>query len=175
MKKFLLAAALLVSALPVFAQSPAVPADGFVTLDQILSDFSADADAAQQKYNGLRLLVYGRIGQVTQSNDTEGSPLTVYMQIPQQTTPDVKAVFAASEIPNDSVAISGDDSRAVVYHRDWEGQITKENGFIVEGEDAGIRGTFDSFVAGDVVLKDAQKIAPAVLAKKLKEHGISTE
>ena len=64
---------------------PSLPPDGFVTLEQIVNDFANSADSAFQKYNGMRVCVYGRVGKVTQSDDTEGDPLTVYMQLPIRT------------------------------------------------------------------------------------------
>ena len=151
-----------------------LPPDGFVTLQQIVSDFATAQDAAMQKYNGMRILVYGRVGDVTQSSDSQGDPLTVFMQLPNQTTPDVKAVFGADDMPkNNSVDPNG--SKVDVFHRNWEGNLTKEHALIVEGENTGIRGTFDNFVAGDIVLKNCNKLQTAVLMKKLAEHGIPTE
>ncbi len=152
-----------------------LPPDGFVTLAQIVSDFSSAPDAALQKYNGMRVLVYGRVGQVTQSDDSSGDPLTVFMQLPNQTTPDVKAVFGADDVPTNNVSVAANKSKADVFHRNWEGELTNERAFIVEGENAGIRGTFDNFVAGDVVLKNSNKLQTGVLLKKLAEHGIATE
>lgn len=152
-----------------------LPPDGFVTLAQIVSDFSTAPDAALQKYSGARILVYGRVGQVTQSDDSDGDPLTVFLQLPNQTTPDVKAVFGADDVPTNNVAVSPNQTKADVFHRNWEGELTKEHAFIVEGENSGIRGTFDNFVAGDIVLKNCHKLQTAVLMKKLAEHGIATE
>jgi len=152
-----------------------LPPDGFVTLAQVVSDFSTAPDAALQKYNGMRILVYGRVGQVTQSDDADGDPLTVFLQLPNQTTPDVKAVFGADDVPTNNVDVANNQSKADVFHRNWEGELTNERSFIVEGENVGIRGTFDNFVAGDVVLKNCNKLQPGVLMKKLSEHGISTE
>jgi len=161
-----------------FAQSPTLPAlppDGFVTLEQIVSEFGTSPDAAMQKYNGMRILVYGRVGLVTQSDDSAGDPLTVVMQLPNQTTPDVKAVFGADDVPTNNVSVGGNNSKADVFHRNWEGALTKERAFIVAGENTGIRGTFDNFVAGDIVLQNCHKLQTGVLMKKLAEHGIATE
>ncbi|MFZ4777335.1 MAG: hypothetical protein ACOYM3_18360 [Terrimicrobiaceae bacterium] len=157
------------------ATLPPLPPDGFVTLAQIVSDFSTAPDAALQKYNGMRILVYGRVGQVTQSDDADGDPLTVFMQLPNQTTPDVKAVFGADDVPTNNVSVAQNKSKADVFHRNWQGELTNERAFIVTGENAGIRGTFDNFVAGDVVLKNSNKLQTGVLMKKLAEHGIATE
>jgi len=163
---------------PVFSQDPTLaplPPDGFVTLEQVVNDFSSAPDAALQKYNGMRILVYGRVGQVTESDDSSGDPLTVFMQLPNRTTPDVKAVFGEDDVPTTNVSVDPNQSKADVFHRNWEGELTKERAFIVEGENTGIRGTFDNFVAGDVVLKNCNKLQTGMLMKKLAEHGIPTE
>ncbi|MFA7343875.1 MAG: hypothetical protein WC003_06195 [Terrimicrobiaceae bacterium] len=160
-----------------FAQNSTLaplPPDGFVTLQQIVGDFATAESAALQKYNGMRILVYGRVGDVTQSGDASGDPLAVYMQLQNQTTPDVKAVFGADDMPKNN-AVDPDGSKVDVFHRNWEGNLTKEHAFIVEGETTGIRGTFDNFVAGDIVLKNCNKLQTGVLMKKLAEHGIPTE
>ena len=178
MKNSLIAASLIALNIPaLLAQSPlpALPPDGFVTLQQIVNEFSSSPDAALQKYNGMRILVYGRVGQVTQSDDADGDPLTVFLQLPNQTTPDVKAVFGADEIPTTNITVAPNESKATVFHRNWEGQLTSERSFIVAGENAGIRGTFDNFVAGDIVLKNSVKLSPPILMQKLQEHGIPTE
>jgi hypothetical protein len=151
-----------------------LPPDGFVTLQQVVTDFATAEDAALQKYKGMRILVYGRVGQVTQSDDAAGDPLAVYMQLPNQTTPDVKAVFGADDMPKNN-AVDPNHSKVDVYHRNWDGNLTKEHAFIVAGENTGIRGTFDNFVAGDIVLKNCNKLQTEALMKKLAEHGIPTD
>ncbi len=177
MKSFLLAltlAAAFAGSLVAQTLSP-LPPDGFVTLEQIVKDFASSEDAALKKYDGMRILVYGRVGDVTQSSDASGDPLTVFMQLPNQTTPDVKAVFGADDLPTANVSVDPNSSKVDVFHRNWEGALTKERAFIVEGENTGIRGTFDNFVAGDIVLKNCNKLQTSVLMKKLAEHGIPTE
>jgi len=178
MKSILLACALAaIFTGSLFAQTSALaplPPDGFVTLQQVVNDFATAEDAALQKYNGMRILVYGRVGEVTQSEDASGDPLAVFMRIPSQTTPDVKAVFGADDLPK-IITVDPNHSKADVYHRNWEGDLTKEHAFIVKGENTGIRGTFDNFVAGDIILKNCHKLQKDVLLKKLAEHGIPTE
>ena len=154
---------------------PTLPPDGFVTLEQIVNDFANSPDTAFQKYNGMRVCVYGRVGKVTQSDDTEGDPLTVYLQLPNRPTPDVKAYFDSDDILSATVGVSSDDSRATLYHRDWSGNILRTSSLVVTGENTAIRGTFDNFVAGDIILKNSFKLDPATLQKKLTEHGIATE
>ena len=163
----------------VFAQSPAaalpaLPPDGFVPLAQIVSEFASNPDAAGQKYNGMRILIYGRVGQVRQSDDANGDPLAVIMHLPGQTTPSVRAVFAADNIPTTNMSVAPNHSHATVYHRNWEGTLTSERSFIEAGQNVGIRGTYDKFVAGEIVLKDSSKLSPRILMKKLREHGIPT-
>ena len=178
MKTLSLALALCVAAMiSAYSQSPLapLPSDGFVTLEQIVQDFENQPDAALQKYNGMRVCVYGRVGEVTQSDDAEGDPLTVYMQLPNQTTPDVKAVFDQDDIPSGVIDVADNDTKATVNHRDWNGNLSQQSSFIVQGENVAIRGTFDNFVAGDIILKNSFKLSPDALAQKLTEHGIATE
>jgi len=163
--------------LPAFSQ-PALaplPPDGFVTLEQIVGDFENQPDVALQKYNGMRICVYGRVGQVTQADDSEGDPLAVYMQLADQTSPDVKAVFDQDDIPSGVIDVADNDTKATVYHRDWVGNLSQQSSFIVEGDNTAIRGTFDNFVAGDIILKNSFKLAPEDLSQKLSEHGIEAE
>lgn len=177
MKTLSIASAILIaSALAAFSQSQLapLPPDGFVTLQQIVQDFTNQPDDALQKYNGMRICVYGRIGKVEQSDDDDADPLAVSMQLQNQTTPDVKAYFDQDDIPG-VVDVVDDQNKATVYHRDWAGNLSQQKSFLVGGENAAIRGTFDNFVAGDIILKNSFKLSPEALAQKLSEHGISTE
>ncbi len=173
---------LLATVTGLFAQSAALaplPPDGFVTLDTVVLDFSTQPEAAAQKYNGMRILVYGRVGTLAQSEDAEGNPLTVFLQLPNNSTPDVKCVFTLAELPNwtenAGIQISEDSSQAAIFHRGRDGTIKAEEPFMTTGSMVGVRGTFDSFVAGDVVLKDCKKEPTEKLMHVLKEHGIATE
>lgn len=177
MKTLSIASAILIaSALAAFSQSQLapLPPDGFVTLQQIVQDFTSQPDDALQKYNGMRICVYGRVGKVEQSDDDDADPLAVTMQLQNQTTPAVKAYFDQDDIPG-VVDVVDDQNKATVYHRDWAGNLSDQKSFIVGGENAAIRGTFDNFVAGDIILKNSFKLSPEALAQKLSEHGISTE
>jgi hypothetical protein len=159
------------------SQNPLAPLspDGFVTLEQIVNDFANSETQALQKYNGMRICVYGRVGSVAQSDDEEGDPLTAYLQLPNRTTPDVKAVFSADFIPSSIVTVADDETKATVYHSDWNGNLSNATSFIVKGENIGVRGTFDNFVAGDIILKNSFKLDPEALQKKLAEHGLPTD
>jgi len=177
MKTLSIASAILIaSALAAFSQSPLapLPPDGFVTLQQIVQDFTSQPDDALQKYNGMRICVYGRVGKVEQSDDDDADPLAVTMQLQNQTTPAVKAYFDQDDIPG-VVDVVDDQNKATIYHRDWAGNLSDQKSFIVGGENVAIRGTFDNFVAGDIILKNSFKLSPEALAQKLSEHGISTE
>jgi len=169
-------AILIASVLAAFSQSPLapLPPDGFVTLQQIVQDFTSQPDDALQKYNGMRICVYGRVGKVEQSDDDDADPLAVTMQLQNQTTPAVKAYFDQDDIPG-VVDVVDDQNKATIYHRDWAGNLSDQKSFIVGGENAAIRGTFDNFVVGDIVLKNSFKLSPEALSQKLSEHGISTE
>jgi hypothetical protein len=176
MKTFLsLVMAISVSAMAQDALAP-LPPDGFVTLPQIVQDFSSQPDAALQKYNGMRIVVYGRVGQVTQSDDEDGDPVVVYLQLPNNPTPDVKCVFNSAGVPQGGdVNVENNDSEADFYKRNRKGDITAERPIEVTGEMVAIRGTFDNFVAGDIVLKECRKLRPEALTKLLSAHGIPVE
>jgi 20S proteasome alpha/beta subunit len=96
------------------------------------------------------------------------------MQLQNQTTPAVKAYFDQDDIPG-VVDVVDDQNKATIYQRDWAGNLSDQKSFIVGGENAAIRGTFDNFVVGDIVLKNSFKLSPEALSQKLSEHGISTE
>lgn len=174
--------ALLVTATGLFAQTAQLaplPPDGFVTLQQVVSDFSTQPDAAAQKYNGQRILVYGRVGQVAQSQDAEGNPLEIYLQLANNNTPDVKCVFTLADLPgwsqDSTIQIPDDGSQAGIFRRGRDGNVKDEKAFVTVGQNIGVHGTFDRFVAGDVVLKDCKKLGPEKLMEVLKQNGISTE
>lgn len=174
--------ALLVTATGLFAQTAQLaplPPDGFVTLAQVMNDFSTQPEAATQKYNGQRILVYGRVGQIAQSQDSAGNPLQVFLQQANDTTPDVKCTFTLSDLPgwsqNSGIQIPDDGSQASVFHRGHDGNVKNESAYVTVGETIGVHGTFDSFVAGDVVLKDCKKVNKEKLMEVLREHGIATE
>lgn len=163
-----------------FAQNAALaplPPDGFVTLQQITSDFSKNPDAALQKYDGMRVTVYGRVGQVANSDDEDGDPLTVFLQLPNNPTPDVKCVFNNAGVPQGGTVVvenNGQEADFYKHRRDiWEDELTpSEHPIDITGQMAGIVGTFDNFIAGDVVLKECRRLRPAPLRKLLAAHGI---
>jgi hypothetical protein len=174
--------ALLATVAGLFAQNATLaplPPDGFVTLEQVVSDFSTQPEAALRKYNGQRLLVYGRVGQIAQSQDSAGNPLQVFLQLANNPTPDVKCVFPLAELPgwtqDATVQVSEDGSQASVFRRGRDGNVKDDTAFVTVGERIGVRGTFDNFVAGDVVLKDCKKEHPEKLMEVLRQHGIPTE
>jgi len=173
---------LLCSLLAVFSIFPAaaqdtgalapLPPDGFVTLDQIMKEFSTQQEAAFQKYQGMRIVVYGRIGQVGQSNDDEGDPVVVYLQQNQNSSPDVKCVFNAAGVPQGGqVNVENNDTEADFFKRGRDGDIKSERMLDVVGQMAAIRGTFDNFAAGDIVLKSCQKLKAAAAEKLLETHS----
>jgi hypothetical protein len=173
MRFFALVAVCIFSLGSVFAQLAPLPPDGFVTLEQILGDFASQQTAAVQKYQGMRVTVYGRVGQVGVDDDLDGDPLAVYMQMAQNPTPDVKAVFADDDVPQSAeLEVSDDQSQAIAFHRDMDGNIVSQRPFVVVGENVAITGTFDNFEAGDIVLKNCRKLGPERLTELLEQHGI---
>jgi hypothetical protein len=178
----LLPLALLVTATSLLAQTAPLtplPPDGFVTLAQVISDFSSQPEVATQKYNGQRILVYGRVGQIAQSQDSAGNPLQVFLQQANNTTPDVKCTFTLAELPgwtqDSTIQISEDGSQASVFRRGRDGEAKDAKAYVTVGENIGVHGTFEGFIAGDVSLKDCKKVPTEKLMPVLKEHGIPTE
>jgi hypothetical protein len=166
---------LLLSATALFAQTPPLaplPPDGFVTLQQVVSDFSTQPEAAAQKYNGARILVYGRVGVVEKSDDINGNPLVTYLQLANNPTPDVKCVFDDGDIPSENVSINSDQTQVTVAKRNDEGAIHDKHPFLIVGQNVGIHGTFTRFTAGDVVLHNARKVTGEKLDAALKANGV---
>jgi len=167
---------LLLSASVLLAQTPPLaplPPDGFVTLDQIVSDFSTQPDAAAQKYNGARVLVYGRVGSVQKSDDIDGNPLVAFLQLASNPTPDVKCVFDDGDIPSENVSINSDQTQVTIAKRNDEtGALDDKRPFLIVGQNVGIHGTFSRFTAGDVVLHNSRKVSPEKLAEALQQNGI---
>jgi hypothetical protein len=88
MKCLLIASTIVIaSALTAFSHYQLAPlsADAFVTLQQIVNEFTDHPDDALQKYNGMRICVYGRLGKVEPSDDDDTDPLTVSIRLPNQT------------------------------------------------------------------------------------------
>ncbi|MCX7868851.1 MAG: OB-fold putative lipoprotein [Terrimicrobiaceae bacterium] len=167
-----LAICCLPSAAPAQQPLSPLPPDGFVTLEQITGDFSQQPEAAATKYEGMRITVYGRVGQVQRSGDEDGDPLTVFLQLPENPTPDVKCVFNEAGVPHDGdVQVGGGE--ADFFKRDIAGDITAEIPLDIEGQMVAIRGTFDGFVAGDIVLKSCRRLTPAAVAALLAKHGLA--
>jgi len=159
-----------------------LPPDGFVTLETVRKDFTENEPAAMKKYNGARITVYGRVGEVAPASDMEGDPMAVFLQNPNNITPDVKAVFNQPNLPQGNLVVQNNDSEADIYkHRntgiggDWRQDLPSQKPLVIKGQMVGITGTFDNFVAGDVVIKECQLMKEKELIKKLKEHGIATE
>ena len=153
-----------------------LPPDGFVTLEQITKEFTQNPDAALQKYNGMRIKVYGRVGQVANSDDEDGDPLTVYLQLPNNPTPDVKCVFNDAGVPQGGTVVvqnNGQEADFYKHRRDvWQDELTpSEHAIDITGQMACIAGTFDNFIAGDIVLKECRRLRQAAIERLLAAHG----
>lgn len=180
MKKALLPLFLLCAALTVHAQdaapSPAalkpLSVSGFVTLDEIVSDFRNSPDAALQKYGGQQVIVYGRVGQLTSPDDADGA-LVVYLQQFNNTTPDVKAIFNMDNIPqHSSIEVSSDGTQATLSHRTRRtDEINANHAWISVDERIGIKGGFSGFVAGDIVIKDCRRVEKKHLEQLMQGPG----
>ena len=154
-----------------------LPPDGFVTLQEIVSDFSTNETAAMQKYNGMRITVYGRVGQVTQSYDEDGDPLVVYLQLPNNPTPDVKCVFNTAGVPQGGTVVVENNNQEADFYRHrrdrWDNELTPaESPIDITGQMAGIVGTFDNFEAGDIILRECRRLREQPLMQLLSQHGI---
>lgn len=168
MKTLLLPALFFLTAAPLSAQTPALaplPVNGFVTLEQIVSDFRTNADAALQKYGGNQITVFGRVGQVEQPGDGE-NVLNVYLQVFKNPTPDVKAVFAADAFPeNAQIQFSADGTQASVVTFNRENQPANTVPIATVDERIGIRGSFSDYQVGDIILKNCRKVSSGEVEK----------
>lgn len=169
MKSTLLSLLVFLAAATAHAQAPALaplPPNGFVMLEQIVSDFRSNSDAALQKYGGNQVIVYGRVGQVELAGDGM-NVLNVYLQVFQDPTPDVKAVFAADAFAqNAQVQISADQTQAIVMATNRAGEPGASRPFATVDERLGIKGSFSAYQDGDIILKDCKKL-PAEEVERL--------
>ncbi|MEO8207252.1 MAG: hypothetical protein ABI615_13810 [Chthoniobacterales bacterium] len=166
MKKLILPALLLVAATCAFAQSntpaPAplkkLPLNGFVTLKEITDDFTNSPDAAQKKYVGRRIIVFGRVGKI--SSGSGNNVLVVYLQRRNHSTPDVKGKVTMDALPaNTSVGVSDDGTQAMLMHRGPRTQeIRRDNILIAIDENIALKGSCTGNVAGDIILEDVKLI-----------------
>ena len=174
--KFLLP--LILSASFVLAQDGTLaplPSDGFVTLQQVMTDFSTHPTQAQQKYDGNRITVYGRVGHISKGDDMAGNPMVAYLQkSDMEATPDVKCIFSPDDVPTGqgNVEISENHQNASIFSRNSMGEITRQTSYLNVGDMVGIRGTVSDFEVGDVVMKDCHRVSKDKLAGILQQHGI---
>lgn len=101
-------------------------------------------------------------------------PILLLSLFGYQTRPNVKAYIDQDDIPAGVVDVSDDQDKATVHYRDWAGNLLPKKSLIVGGENAAIRGTFDNFVAGDIILKNSFNLSPEALVQKLSVLSIST-
>lgn len=140
------------------APSPAglepLPEDGAVTLEQIVSDFRTDPVAADKKYGGNQITVTGRVGDVENAMEA-GYVLAVYLQEYENTTPDVKCLFARSALP-EGATVSVDDTtnQALLTGDGFAGPSDEQQAFVSVDQKVSITGDYDQFIAGNIVLKN---------------------
>ena len=151
-----------------FAQTPQLaplPVNGFVTLEQIVSDFRTAPDAAIQKYGGNRITVFGRVGKLEQPGDGNNI-LSVYLQVFNDPTPDVKCIFAQDAFrQNAQIQISADGSQASEIMMNQENMPARTVEVATVDGRIGVKGSFDNFAAGDIILKDCRKVSKEEIEK----------
>ena len=154
-----------------------LPVDGFITLEQIRSDFASQPEAAKQKYGGHPLLVYGRLVHLLKANDMEGAPIVGYLQNAEHPAPDVECIFAVRNIPPEkgSVELSQDQQEVFIYRRDGKGSLTHQLPILQVGDTVGVRGTFSDANDADIILKDCRRVPETKLAEVLAAHGMSVK
>lgn len=150
-----------------------LPADGFVTLETIIDDFAKSLPDALQKYNGMRVCVYGRVEKITQKSSAGESSTALLMQSSMDQNINVKALLNEAYIPSGSVILADSETEAVVHSADWTGNVQGKSSPIFSGEIIAVRGFFDNFVSGNIILKNCFKLGAEGLDKKLTEHGIT--
>jgi hypothetical protein len=150
-----------------------LPDDGFVRLEQIVSDFHANPAAAEQKYHGQHLKVYGRVGEIRSGTGEAGHPLIVFLRLPGVKSPDVKCKFTADAFPNGvGVNIADDGSQASLYRHNGSGNDVDMGAFVSKDQNVGISGAVRNYFAGDLVLTDCKKIKSDKLHALLKAHNV---
>ena len=155
-----------------------LPQNGFVTLKELVSDFQTAPDAAQKKYVGRELIVYGRVGKLSSPNDNGDGVLVVYLQERETSNPDVKADFAMDDLPpNSSMEVSSNHTQAMIMRRARHSQeVRATRPYISVDENIGICGSCTGVEMGDVVLKNCHKVFPrrikALLKKNDKNSGL---
>lgn len=152
-----------------------MPADGFVTLETIVDDFAKSLPDALQKYNGMRVCVYGRVEKITQKSNTGESSIALLMKSSSALNPNVKALFSDVYIPSGSIILADSETETAVLCADWTGNVQGKSSPIVIGEMVAVRGFFDNCVSGDIILKNCFKLGAEGLEKKLTEHGITAD
>jgi len=155
-----------------FAQSALKPLarDGFVRLGEITADFENQPDAAQQKYAGKTITVYGRVGRL-ESGDVSATPLVVYLQREANPSPRVVGKISSADLPGQQqLQVSGDNSQAYLIHRKRDGDVSGQTPYVTVDQRVALRGGFKAFVAGDIVLEDAHILKKERERELLKSH-----
>ena len=104
-----------------------------------------------------------------------GNPLVAYLQKSDMVpTPDVKCIFSPDDVPTGQgdVQISEDHQNASIFHRNGNGEISKQTSYLNVGDMVGIRGTVSDYEVGDLIMKDCHRVAKDKLAGILQQHGI---
>jgi hypothetical protein len=155
-------AATLAAVVPISAQTEEAAAsggvEGILSLEQVVTDFRTDANAAEQKYGGNLLTIRGRVGVIAPPQDGVNQ-LSVTLQEYENPTPGVQCLFSQDAFPaNSNVVIGTGGSQAILEHKDERGFKTGETPFAIVNEQVTIRGSYSEFDGANLVLQDCQLI-----------------
>ena len=119
--------------------------------------------------------MYGRVDKITQKSSAGESTTALLMKSSLAQNISVNALFNKAYISSGSVILADSETEAVVHSSDWTGNVQGKSSPIVSGEIIAVRGFFDNFVSGDIILKNCFKLGAEGLDKKLTEHGITAD
>ncbi len=129
----------------------------------LAAEFTADAAAAQAKYQGRMITVTGPVASIAAGDmTTESDPaVAVTLSAADGPGPDVKCLFENEDLePNQQLYVPGGNSEVLLRTTDGVGNVTGSQPFIQTGQDVTISGSFFGYVAGDIVIRHA-RLAPA--------------
>jgi hypothetical protein len=130
-----------------------------IPFSELAAEFNANSTAADQKYQGQYLKVRGRVASLSQDGGA-GSPLSAILSAPDNDSFQIRADFSLDTLGADwaSISISDDGTQAVLVRRNREGTILENRPFLVVGEERVVAGSYQGFVAGAMVLRDARLV-----------------
>ena len=130
--------------------------DPVIPYAELAGEFAANSTAADQKYQGQYLTVRARVVSLSQDGGA-GSPLSAVFGAPDNDSFQIKADFSLDTLGPDwaSISISDDGTQAMLVRRNREGEILENRPLLIVGEERTISGSYQGYVAGDMILRDA--------------------